>query len=237
MRSLLGTWPTTQACALTGDWTGDPLVCKPALNPLSRTSPGPSLLFLVFNISSVWPVISLSRKLCVFPILWEFLAFFIFIFYFYSVTIVCIFSPSLHPTPASPTSLPHLYPPLWFCPCVPYSSFYYTFLAPDGSRSFSMDFWSLLVADSVWNPNLGDMCLLLLHVRVSGFFQWTCTLEFVLILAIKIQWHMVLTLPFYFSENPGSKEHLNIYSFFPISQYTQNSFRIIPSILLATTTY
>ena len=33
------------------------------------------------------------------------------LFYFYSVTIVCIFYPSLHPTPASPTSLPHLYPP------------------------------------------------------------------------------------------------------------------------------
>ena len=43
-------------------------------------------------------------------------------FYFYSVTIVCIFSPSLHPTPANPTSLPHLYPPPWFCPCVLYSS-------------------------------------------------------------------------------------------------------------------
>ena len=44
--------------------------------------------------------------------------------YFYSVTIVCIFSPSLHPTPASPTSLPHLYPSPWFCPCVLYSSSY-----------------------------------------------------------------------------------------------------------------
>ena len=44
--------------------------------------------------------------------------------YFYSVTIVCIFSPSLHPTPASPTSLSHLYPPPWFCPCVLYSSSY-----------------------------------------------------------------------------------------------------------------
>ena len=46
-----------------------------------------------------------------------------FIFYlnffkknFYSVTIVCIFSPSLHPTPVNPTSLPHFYPPPWFCP-------------------------------------------------------------------------------------------------------------------------
>ena len=46
------------------------------------------------------------------------------IYLFYSVTIVCIFSPSLHPTPASPTSFPHLYPPPWFCPCVLYSSSY-----------------------------------------------------------------------------------------------------------------
>ena len=36
--SLLGTWPTTQACALTRNRTGDPLVCKPVLNPLSPTS-------------------------------------------------------------------------------------------------------------------------------------------------------------------------------------------------------
>ena len=36
----LGTRPATQACALTGNQTGDPLVCKPALNPLSHTSQG-----------------------------------------------------------------------------------------------------------------------------------------------------------------------------------------------------
>ena len=35
--------------------------------------------------------------------------FFKLIYLFYSVTIVCIFSPSLHPTPASPTSLPHAF--------------------------------------------------------------------------------------------------------------------------------
>ena len=46
------------------------------------------------------------------------------LFYVYSVTIVCIFAPSLHPTPANPTSLPHNYPPPWFCPCVLYSSSY-----------------------------------------------------------------------------------------------------------------
>ena len=36
---LLGTWPATQACTLTGNGTGDPLVCRPALNALSYTSP------------------------------------------------------------------------------------------------------------------------------------------------------------------------------------------------------
>ena len=35
---LLGTWPTTQACALTGNSTCDPVVHRLALNPLSHTS-------------------------------------------------------------------------------------------------------------------------------------------------------------------------------------------------------
>ena len=39
---------------------------------------------------------------------------FFFNFYCYSITVVCIFSPSLHPTPAKPTSLPHLHTPLDF---------------------------------------------------------------------------------------------------------------------------
>ena len=47
--------------------------------------------------------------------------FFNFNFYCYSITVVCLFSPSLHPTPPEPTSLPHLHPPPWFCPCVLYS--------------------------------------------------------------------------------------------------------------------
>ena len=46
----------------------------------------------------------------------------ILIFYCYSITVACLFSPSLHPTPAEPPSLPHLHPPPWFCPCVLYSS-------------------------------------------------------------------------------------------------------------------
>ena len=48
----------------------------------------------------------------------------LYFFNFYSLTIFCIFSPSLHPTPGSPTSLPHFYPPPWFCPGVLYSSSY-----------------------------------------------------------------------------------------------------------------
>ena len=35
----------------------------------------------------------------------------------YSVTVVCLFFPSLYPTPAKPTSSPHLHPPPWLCPC------------------------------------------------------------------------------------------------------------------------
>ena len=34
----LGTWPKTQAGAVTGNHTGDPLVHGPALNPLSHTN-------------------------------------------------------------------------------------------------------------------------------------------------------------------------------------------------------
>ena len=37
---LLGTWPTTQACALTRNRTSDPLVHSPVLSPLSHTSQG-----------------------------------------------------------------------------------------------------------------------------------------------------------------------------------------------------
>ena len=48
---LLGAWPATQVCALTGNQTSDPLVRRPVLNPLSHTSWGtlwvPFIPFLV----------------------------------------------------------------------------------------------------------------------------------------------------------------------------------------------
>ena len=48
VRPQLGTWPTTQACALTGNRTGDISVCRPALNPLRHTSQGGSFLLFFF---------------------------------------------------------------------------------------------------------------------------------------------------------------------------------------------
>ena len=44
-RPPLGAWPTTQACALTGNGTCDPLVHRPVLSPLSYASQGsPNIL-------------------------------------------------------------------------------------------------------------------------------------------------------------------------------------------------
>ena len=39
---LMRTWPITQAHALTGNRTGNPVVCRPVLHPLSNTSQGNS---------------------------------------------------------------------------------------------------------------------------------------------------------------------------------------------------
>ena len=50
---LLGTWPATRACALTGNQTGDPLVHRPTLNQLSHTSWG-SLFLLITNNPFTW---------------------------------------------------------------------------------------------------------------------------------------------------------------------------------------
>ena len=52
-RERLETWPATQACALTGNQTSDPLVCRLALSPLSHTSEGLKL----FNLYSFMDII------------------------------------------------------------------------------------------------------------------------------------------------------------------------------------
>ena len=41
----LGTWPATQACAMTRNPTGVLSVCKPAHKPLSNTSQGCNAIF------------------------------------------------------------------------------------------------------------------------------------------------------------------------------------------------
>ena len=48
----MGTRPATQACALTRNQTGDPLVQRPALNPLSHSSQG-SKLKIRFKIAKL----------------------------------------------------------------------------------------------------------------------------------------------------------------------------------------
>ena len=50
-RPLLGTWPTTEACALTGNLIFNPLVHSPVLNPLSCTSQEP--FFEVFFLLGI----------------------------------------------------------------------------------------------------------------------------------------------------------------------------------------
>ena len=47
----MGTWPATQACALTGNLTSDPLVFRPAFNPLTHTSQVWNMEILMFPLT------------------------------------------------------------------------------------------------------------------------------------------------------------------------------------------
>ena len=60
---LQRTWLATQACAQTRNWTMDPLVCRPALNPLSHSNQGmefilkfydATIIFVIFHPCSSW---------------------------------------------------------------------------------------------------------------------------------------------------------------------------------------
>ena len=62
VRPLLGTWPSTQACALTGNQTGELLVLRAALSPLSYTSQG--LSQFKKNISLSYSHFLCPLKLC-----------------------------------------------------------------------------------------------------------------------------------------------------------------------------
>ena len=66
MHPLLGTWPTTQACALDWELNWQPFGSRPMLNPLSYTSQG--LLVPFKLLPQCWSSdgLSLSKFMCVF---------------------------------------------------------------------------------------------------------------------------------------------------------------------------
>ena len=72
-----------------------------------------SLLFgyLFISLSCLVALPRTSSTILFYFIFYSLTYFIFFNFYCYSITVVCIFSPSLHPTPAKPTSLPCLHPP------------------------------------------------------------------------------------------------------------------------------
>ena len=55
----LGTRPTTQACALAGNWTSSPSVCRPALNPLKEPHKLGFFIIIIFipHFSSDFPFV------------------------------------------------------------------------------------------------------------------------------------------------------------------------------------
>ena len=59
-----GTWPKTQACALTGNQTSNHWVHRPALNPLSHTSQGKKQKTEILNepLHTLCHVLSLNNK-------------------------------------------------------------------------------------------------------------------------------------------------------------------------------
>ena len=66
-----GTCPPTQACALTENWTSNPLVHSPALSPLSHTSQGYVIWLLSYSVLSIsFHHIKIIFKDAFYPIIW-----------------------------------------------------------------------------------------------------------------------------------------------------------------------
>ena len=60
-RPLLGTWPATQAHTLTGNRTGNALLCSPVLSPLSHKSQGLTLIILTTVPGAMIPLSQVSK--------------------------------------------------------------------------------------------------------------------------------------------------------------------------------
>ena len=68
---ILGTWPATQVLignqiALIGNRIGDPLFCRPVLNPLSHTSQGYIFSYCYFVIGKIHAFLYLILIFCIF---------------------------------------------------------------------------------------------------------------------------------------------------------------------------
>ena len=71
---LQGAWPATQACALPGNQTSDPLVLWPALSPLSHTSQGAEKPFFTLGfyfIQTAGVFYKKERECVLFPLLYQ----------------------------------------------------------------------------------------------------------------------------------------------------------------------
>ena len=129
----LGTWPATQACALTGNWTGDTLVCRLALNPLIHNSQSQkhflhahcfhNLWHILYIIDHIWigpslnGLISLSSFKGVFEIPPPSIKSYLFwqkvynLFYFLRYTLLIMLLQLSHFTPFIPFCPAHCLPP------------------------------------------------------------------------------------------------------------------------------
>ena len=113
----------------------------------------------------IWPLKLLA------PYILPHTIFSFFYFLLFSITVVCLFSPSLHPTPAKSTSLPHLRPPPWFGPCVLYSSSCNPFFPLPSPRA--------IVRLFLTSMSLVIFCLLfssIYYVPVKGEIIWYLSL-------------------------------------------------------------
>ena len=70
---LMGTWPATQTCVLTGNRASYPLVCRPVLNPLSHTSQGNLQIFNLWLSFHALNTVSQQKVLILLKSHWSFL--------------------------------------------------------------------------------------------------------------------------------------------------------------------